>query len=78
MDNKQTQQRVLQMIRSMKEIYVIFSDCTKLPYVICDPETYDDEIPVYFDVDERNNLLRQLMHDNLLVKIVYIVNKRIV
>ncbi|MDY5847019.1 MAG: SseB family protein [Bariatricus sp.] len=75
MDNKQTQQKVLQMIRSMKEIYVIFSDCTKLPYVICDPETYDDEILVYFDVEECKNKVRQLMEDKIPVKIVKIENK---
>ncbi len=43
-------QKVLQTVRSQKEMYVIFSECTKMPYVVCDPETYDDEILIYFNV----------------------------
>lgn len=30
-----------------REIYVIYSSLTKLPYVVCDPETFDDQIYVY-------------------------------
>ncbi len=34
-------------LRTAKEIYVIFSGATNCPYVLCDPETADDEVFIY-------------------------------
>lgn len=34
------------------EFYVVMSLCTKLPYIVCDEETYDDEILLYFTEEE--------------------------
>ncbi|MGN0159006.1 MAG: SseB family protein [Brotaphodocola sp.] len=34
------------------EFYVVMSLCTKLPYIVCDEETYDDEILLYFNEEE--------------------------
>lgn len=38
---------VIQSIQRAAEIYTIASVCTKMPYVFCDPETFDDEV-LYF------------------------------
>ena len=40
-------QQVLNQLRNAKEIYVIMSLCTKMPYVVCDKETFDDEVMIY-------------------------------
>lgn len=74
-NSKAKDQKVLQMVRSQKEMYVIFSECTKMPYVVCDPKTYDDEILIYFNVDECKNKVRQLMNEKIPVKIVKIENR---
>lgn len=34
------------------EFFVVMSLCTKLPYIVCDEETYDDEVLIYFTDDE--------------------------
>lgn len=34
-------------LRYAKELFVLFSACTRQPYVNCDPETFDDEIWMY-------------------------------
>ena len=41
-------QAVLGRLRDTKALYVVVSACTKLPYVVCDPETFDDEVLVFF------------------------------
>ena len=41
-------QKVLNELRNAKDVYVLVSRCTRMPYVVCDPETFDDEILVYF------------------------------
>lgn len=35
---------VLKKLRESDAIYVLMSDCTRMPFVVCDPETYDDEV----------------------------------
>ena len=34
----------MKKFQSMEIIYVTFSQITKLPYVECDPETFDDQV----------------------------------
>ena len=38
---------VLKKLRESDAIYVLMSDCTRMPFVVCDPETYDDEAVSY-------------------------------
>lgn len=39
---------ILSMLRYSKELYAVMSDYTRMPYVYCTPDTYDDEIFLYF------------------------------
>ena len=45
-------QAVLGRLRDTKALYVVVSACTKLPYVVCDTETFDDEVLVFFKPEE--------------------------
>ena len=45
-------QKVLNELRSAKDVYVLVSRCTRMPYVVCDPETFDDEILIYFHEED--------------------------
>ena len=43
---------VLKKLRESDAIYVLMSDCTRMPFVVCDPETYDDEVFVFFSEED--------------------------
>ena len=43
---------VLKKMREAEAIYVLMSDCTRMPFVVCDPETYDDEV-IYLTVKKK-------------------------
>ena len=43
-----TKQETLAALRNPGELYVIISSATKLPFVCCDGETYDDEVFLYY------------------------------
>ena len=45
-------QAVMHRIRHSEELYVVMSASTHMPFVSCNPETYDDEIFLYFGKDE--------------------------
>ena len=71
MDKKNT------IIRLQKEsqIFIILSKCTRLPFVWCDTESYDDEIFVYFDEKNARQKAEQLTKDGELVLAVNVPNK---
>lgn len=44
------------MLRTSEQAYVIFSHCTRMPYVVCDDKTYDDEIFYIFKRKQQRRL----------------------
>ena len=49
-DNKgaiETHKAAFQILSASQELFVLMSPCTRLPFVQCDPETFDDQICVY-------------------------------
>ena len=51
---------ILSLLKISKEIYCIMSTATKMQYVQCDPETYDDEILVFLKEDEAKEKAKEL------------------
>ncbi len=51
MENKNAmqpeKQAAIRTLSGSEELYVLISLCTKMPFVMCDPETFDDEIFIY-------------------------------
>lgn len=54
-------QETMRKIRDCGQLYAVMSLCTQMPFVYCDPETYDDEVFVYFDKDEAEKGARWLL-----------------
>ena len=50
----------LQSLRTPGELYVIMSGATKLPFVVCNPETFDDEILLYHREEDAKNKAKEL------------------
>ena len=51
----------MQKIRNGEELYAVMSPCTRMPFVYCNPETYDDDVFLYFDKDGANKGARWLL-----------------
>lgn len=50
--NNVEKQKVLSLLRNAEELYVIISVHTRMPYVFCDPHTFDDEVLLYETEDK--------------------------
>lgn len=50
----------LKKIRQAPEIYAIISGCTNVPFVLCDEETYDDEILIFNQLEEAKEIAEEL------------------
>ena len=70
-------QAVLGRLRDTKALYVVVSACTKLPYVVCDPETFDDEVLVFFKPEEAEAKAKSLAWEKIPVSIVKLENKQL-
>lgn len=53
-------------------VYSLLSVCTRMPYVICDPETFDDQILLYLDMDKAKEMATELKEKNEPVQILKI------
>ena len=70
-------QALLGRLRDTRELYVIVSACTKLPYVVCAPETFDDEVLVFFKPEEAEARAKSLAAEKIPVSVVKLENKQL-
>ncbi len=61
---------LLHRLREAKELYSLLSFCTKAPYVVCDPETYDDELMIFFDAETAQQEAKKLAEQRIPVSIL--------
>lgn len=64
-----------EMLRKAEQVYIIFSQCTRMPYVVCDPNTYDDEILLYFREEAAKNAVKKLLEKKEPVQALKVENK---
>lgn len=55
-----TKQETLAALRHPGELYVIMSAATKMPFVSCDEETYDDQVFLYYTFEDAKNKAKEL------------------
>lgn len=55
-------------LREAERLYVVISDATRLPYVECDEETYDDEVLLFDDQKAAQDIVENLTGKGYLVR----------
>lgn len=63
-------EEVIRRLKEAEALYILISGCTREPYVVCDPETFDDEIHMFFDPEGAQDKADQLMEDQIPVNVV--------
>ena len=63
-------QKALNELKNAKDVYVLMSRCPRMPYVVCDPETFDDEILMYFSEEDIKKEGARLIDKKIPVQIV--------
>ena len=53
-------QDTMEKMRNSEAVYVILSDYTHMPYVACDPKTFDDQVFLYFKEDDAKEAVRRV------------------
>lgn len=68
---------ILSLLKISKEIYCIMSEATKMQFVQCNQETFDDEILLFLNLDEANEKANELMKEGNSVKVISIPMKHL-
>lgn len=68
---------ILEQIQKAKEVYALVSGYTRMPYVVCDEETYDDEILLFWDEESAKEAGKKLQEDGNAIVIVKVENKQL-
>ena len=55
-----TEQEAIKELQTRDEIFVAYSQATKLPYVICDQESFNDKVWVFATEEEIKAVYRQV------------------
>ena len=55
-----TKQETLAALRNPGELYVVMSGATRLPFVFCDEETFDDEVFLYYRAEDAKEKAKEL------------------
>ena len=66
---------ILVQLRQRENVYVMYSKCTRMPFVLCDPETYDDEVFIFFQEADGAQEANQLNASGYPVQMVKIEKK---
>lgn len=69
-------QEALNKLRTSPELFVLISLCTKMPYVMCDPETFDDEIFLYEKEEDVKKEAVALVQQKIPVHVAKIENQQ--
>lgn len=69
-------QGLLEKLRTAPELYTLLSVCTKEPYVVCDPETFDDEIALFFEEEDAKKEAARLAGEKIPVGVMRMENRQ--
>ena len=69
-DKKET----LNKLRTSQNLYLVFSLCSRMPFVYCDPETFDDQVLLYFDKETAEKEIQTLSDAGERVQLIEMTN----
>ncbi len=72
-----TEQEFITKLPTIDQYYVIFCDFTKMPYVECDVETYDDKIYIFLDKKRADEFVESYKEDKMKLHIEIIKRDQI-
>lgn len=75
MDNNE-KMALLQELKDAKEIFVFLSPCTKMPFVYCDPETYDDEVLLFRSPETAQATAKGFLEKKIPLQLARLENKQ--
>ena len=75
MENKE-KMAVLGELKDSQEMFVYLSPCTKMPFVYCDPETFDDEVLLFRTEELAKITAKEFLEKKIPLQLAKLDNKQ--
>ena len=56
---------MIKRLQGLEEMFVSFAQTTRMPFVECDEETFDDQVYLFADEDDAKNWAREYGEKNI-------------
>ncbi len=66
---------IITKMREADAVYSVLSLCSRMPYVLCDPESFDDEVFVFFDQESAAAFVKELSDLKIPAQVIKIEKK---
>lgn len=66
----------LKKIQSLKEVIVLCFQPTKMPYIECDPETYDDQVHIFGNEEEAQEFIKSYKEKKIALAAMKVLQKQ--
>lgn len=60
-------EEAIKILQSSEELFVIYSQATKMPYVTCDEETFNDQVRIYTDQEATKKYGEEKLKEKVLL-----------
>ena len=67
---------LIRLTKEEGEFFILMSACTRAPYVECDPETFDDEVMIYFDEQSAKAKTEELAQKKIPTTVLKLASKQ--
>ena len=67
----------IKKFQKLEEMFVVFNQATRNPYIECDPETYDDKVFIFTDIDKAKEMVEGYAPDGYTFSVVKIRKNQI-
>ena len=67
---------MIKKIQAMKTLFAIYSPLTKMPYIQCDEETFDDEIHLFTELENAKKFCQEMMKQKIPLAIRKLENEK--
>lgn len=74
---KVTKQETLGALRNPGELYVVMSGATRLPFIACDKETFDDEVYLFYRLEDAKEKAKKLLGEKYITAVAKLENKQL-
>ena len=69
---------MIKKIQAMKTLFAIYSPLTKMPYIQCDEETFDDEIHLFTELENAKKFCQEMMKQKIPLAIRKLENEKMI
>lgn len=66
---------VLETLRTSQEVYTLLARTTNLPYVECDPQTYDDQVLLFLKEEDAKKAAERFIKEKTPVQVIRVEKK---